>query len=46
MTAIRTRLREIPNDLPVSHREHPGYFDLPEGDAPLPVTAPILGGKL
>jgi hypothetical protein len=44
--AIRTHLREILNDLPVIHRENPGFFDLPAGDIPQPVNAPILGGKL
>jgi len=44
--AIRTHLREVLNDLPLIHRENPGFFDLPAGDVPQPVNVPSPGGKL
>jgi len=43
-TAIRSHLREILNDLPEILRENPESFELPEGDVPEPVNAPIPGG--
>jgi len=42
--AIRGHLREILGDLPEVIAANPGFFDLPEGDLPLPVNAPIQGG--
>ncbi|WP_343117269.1 GntR family transcriptional regulator [Ostreiculturibacter nitratireducens] len=44
--AIRTHLREILTDLPEIMRANPDFFDLPAGELPEPVTAPIQqGGK-
>ncbi|MGF1477810.1 MAG: GntR family transcriptional regulator [Geminicoccaceae bacterium] len=42
--AIRDHLREVLNDLPDIVRAHPDFFDMPDGDPPRPVNAPIQGG--
>ncbi|WGW04927.1 GntR family transcriptional regulator [Tropicibacter oceani] len=43
--AIRTHLREILGDLPTVVGAHPTFFDLPDGEIPTPVNAPIQGGE-
>ncbi len=42
--AIRTHLREVLTDLPKIHAATPEFFDVPEGEIPQPVNAPIQGG--
>jgi DNA-binding GntR family transcriptional regulator len=42
--AIRGHLREVLGDLPEILRANPGFFDIPDGDIPVPVNAPIQGG--
>ncbi len=42
-SAIRRHLREVLRDLPRIVAENRPYFDLPDGEMPLPVNAPILG---
>ncbi len=42
--AIRLHLREVLKDLPEIIRANAQFFDLPDGDMPPPVNAPILGG--
>jgi DNA-binding GntR family transcriptional regulator len=39
--AIRGHLREILSDLPQIQAAHPDFFDLPDGEIPGPVNAPI-----
>lgn len=43
--AIRTHLREVLNDLPQIIQANARFFDLPDGDIPPPVNAPIQGGE-
>ena len=43
-TAIRFHLREVLKDLPQIIEANARYFDLPDGDMPPPVNAPIQGG--
>ena len=43
--AIRLHLREVLKDLPQIIASNMDYFDLPDGDLPPPVTAPIQGGE-
>ncbi|QDC10808.1 GntR family transcriptional regulator [Oceanicola sp. D3] len=43
--AVRTHLREVLTDLPQIHAARPEFFDVPEGEIPEPVNAPIQGGK-
>ncbi len=43
-TAIRRHLREILGDLPRILAANPDFFELPDGDIPQPVNAPIQGG--
>lgn len=40
-TAIRTHLREVLSDLPQIRAANPDFFDLPDGEIPEPVNAPI-----
>ncbi|WP_417602922.1 GntR family transcriptional regulator [Primorskyibacter flagellatus] len=40
--AIRTHLREVLSDLTQIVAAHPEFFDLPAGELPQPVNAPIL----
>ncbi|WP_417207839.1 GntR family transcriptional regulator [Antarctobacter sp.] len=44
--AVRLHLREVLSDLPQIVAANAAYFELPEGDLPLPVNAPIQGGEL
>lgn len=39
--AIRGHLREVLSDLPQIQAAHPDFFDLPDGEIPGPVNAPI-----
>ncbi len=43
-SAIRLHLREVLNDLPRIVEANARFFDLPDGDMPAPVNAPIQGG--
>lgn len=43
--AVRHHLREVLADLPQIVAANKEYFDLPDGDIPLPVNAPIQGGE-
>lgn len=43
--AIRHHLREVLSDLPEILDANPDFFELPDGDIPQPVNAPIQGGK-
>lgn len=43
-SAIRFHLREVLNDLPQIITANARFFDLPDGDMPPPVNAPIQGG--
>ncbi len=43
--AIRVHLREILHDLPRISAAYPEFFDMPAGDVPAPVNAPIQGGE-
>ncbi|MEP3332559.1 GntR family transcriptional regulator [Sedimentitalea sp.] len=43
--AIRLHLREVLNDLPQIIQGNQQFFDLPDGDMPPPVNAPIQGGN-
>lgn len=43
--AIRGHLREVLIDLPQILAASPEFFELPEGDLPEPVNAPIQGGE-
>ena len=43
-SAIRFHLREVLNDLPQIIEANRKFFDLPDGDTPPPVNAPIQGG--
>ncbi len=43
-SAIRIHLREVLKDLPQIIEANARFFDLPDGDMPLPVNAPIQGG--
>ncbi|MFZ7092398.1 GntR family transcriptional regulator [Primorskyibacter sp. 2E233] len=45
-TAIRTHLREILSDLPIVVAACPSFFNLPDGEIPTPVNAPIQGGEI
>lgn len=42
--AIRRHLREVLTDLPRILAANPDFFELPDGDLPAPVNAPIQGG--
>lgn len=42
--AIRGHLREVLSDLPQVLDANPDFFDVPDGDIPEPVNAPIQGG--
>lgn len=42
--AIRRHLREVLSDLPQILGASPEFFELPEGEIPKPVNAPIQGG--
>ena len=42
--AIRMHLREVLHDLPQICGANPDFFDMPAGDVPAPVNAPIQGG--
>jgi DNA-binding GntR family transcriptional regulator len=42
--AIRGHLREVLSDLPQILAANPDFFDVPDGDIPEPVNAPIQGG--
>ncbi|MFD1342432.1 GntR family transcriptional regulator [Litorisediminicola beolgyonensis] len=42
--AIRLHLREVLNDLPQIIAANTQFFDLPDGETPEPVNAPIQGG--
>jgi DNA-binding GntR family transcriptional regulator len=42
--AIRFHLREVLQDLPQIIEANARFFDLPDGDMPAPVNAPIQGG--
>ena len=42
--AIRFHLREVLKDLPQIIKANTQFFDLPDGDMPPPVNAPIQGG--
>lgn len=42
--AIRVHLREVLNDLPQIIEANKRFFDLPDGEMPPPVNAPIQGG--
>ncbi|UOA29128.1 GntR family transcriptional regulator [Pseudosulfitobacter sp. DSM 107133] len=42
--AIRGHLREVLSDLPRILAANPDFFELPDGEIPMPVNAPILGG--
>lgn len=44
-SAIRYHLREVLNDLPQIIQANHQFFDLPDGDMPPPVNAPIQGGN-
>ncbi|MDF0599701.1 GntR family transcriptional regulator [Psychromarinibacter sp. C21-152] len=44
-SAIRFHLREVLRDLPQIVDANREYFDLPDGDMPPPVNAPIQGGE-
>lgn len=44
-SAIRGHLREILNDLPKIVSAAPDFFDLPDGELPRPVNAPMQGGE-
>lgn len=44
-SAIRFHLREVLKDLPQIIEANRRFFDLPDGDVPQPVNAPIQGGK-
>lgn len=41
---MRSHLREILSDLPQIVAARPDYFELPDGELPQPVNAPIQGG--
>ena len=43
--AIRGHLREVLSDLPRIIDANPAFFDLPDGQMPEPVNAPVQGGK-
>ena len=43
--AIRAHLREVLIDLPRIREANPEFFELPDGEIPEPVNAPIQGGK-
>lgn len=43
-SAIRRHLREVLSDLPVIYAANPTFFEMPAGDLPEPVNAPIRGG--
>lgn len=43
--AIRGHLREVLTDLPQILEANPDFFDLPNGEIPQPVNAPIQGGE-
>lgn len=43
-SAIRHHLREVLKDLPQIVQSNRKFFDLPDGDMPPPVNAPIQGG--
>ncbi len=45
-TAIRHHLREVLTDLPRIVAANPDFFDLPDGELPEPVNAPIQGGAI
>ncbi|MDU9002894.1 GntR family transcriptional regulator [Sedimentitalea todarodis] len=45
-SAIRFHLREVLNDLPQIIQGNQQFFDLPDGDMPPPVNAPIQGGNI
>jgi len=42
--AIRGHLREVLSDLPQILAANPDFFEVPDGDIPEPVNAPIQGG--
>tara|TARA_R110002020_G_scaffold176756_16_gene369292 strand:+ start:10033 stop:10785 length:753 start_codon:yes stop_codon:yes gene_type:complete len=42
--AIRHHLREVLSDLPQILAANPDFFNVPAGDLPVPVNAPIQGG--
>ena len=42
---IRTHLREVIQDLPQILEANPGFFELPEGNIPVPVNAPMQKGE-
>ncbi len=42
--AIRGHLREVLIDLPKILAANPDFFEVPDGDLPVPVNAPIQGG--
>jgi DNA-binding GntR family transcriptional regulator len=44
--AIRLHLREVLKDLPGIIAANTRFFDLPDGDTPPPVNAPIQGGSM
>lgn len=44
--AIRFHLREVLNDLPKIIEANAKYFELPDGEIPSPVNAPIQGGTI
>ncbi|WP_244501831.1 GntR family transcriptional regulator [Stappia sp. ES.058] len=41
---VREHLREVLNDLPKIAASVPGFFEMPDGDAPRPVNVNIQGG--
>lgn len=43
--SVRLHLREVLSDLPEIVAANTAYFELPEGDLPPPVNAPIQGGE-
>jgi DNA-binding GntR family transcriptional regulator len=43
--AIRHHLREVLVELPAIRDANPAFFDMPAGDIPAPVNAPIKGGN-
>ncbi|MCV2870322.1 GntR family transcriptional regulator [Defluviimonas sp. WL0002] len=45
-SAIRFHLREVLKDLPQIIEANARFFDLPDGDMPPPVNAPIQGGTI
>ncbi|WP_421904606.1 GntR family transcriptional regulator [Mameliella sp.] len=44
-SAVRYHLREVLSDLPQIVAANAAYFELPDGDLPQPVNAPIQGGE-